>query len=242
MAETNPADPVVTLAIESSNPSSRTEAGGEPGVALGMVSAESCNVLGVEPLGRGERHDDLLMPAIDRLFRNLGRTPRDIHRVSVSVGPGGYTGLRIATSAANLIALETGCPVVAVPSAAVVALAMAGRGPLVVCLASKAEAAWVTRFDADGAMVGGGSLMSAADLNLLPSETLVGDRFLPESFRDAATSTGCDTAQPVFSPESCLALSARFSPVQAGNAAPLYGREAEAVTRWRDLRGKPGPS
>ncbi|MEM9662853.1 MAG: tRNA (adenosine(37)-N6)-threonylcarbamoyltransferase complex dimerization subunit type 1 TsaB [Planctomycetota bacterium] len=237
MAEANRSDPVLTLAIESSNPSS----GGEPGVALGVVSAESCEVLGVEPLGTGERHDDLLMPAIDRLFRNLGQAPGDIHRISVSAGPGGYTGLRIATSTGNLIALATGCPVVAVPSAAVVAHAMAGRGPLVVCLASKGESAWVTRFDGDGVMVGGGSLLSAADLNLRPGETLVGDRFLPDSFRDAATSTGCDTAQPTFSPEACLALSARFPPVQAGNAAPLYGREAEAVTRWRELRGKPGP-
>ncbi|MEL6795565.1 MAG: tRNA (adenosine(37)-N6)-threonylcarbamoyltransferase complex dimerization subunit type 1 TsaB [Planctomycetota bacterium] len=241
MAEASFSEPVLTLAIETSNPSARTEVDSEPGVALGLVSAESCAVLGVEVLGTGERHDDLLMPAIDRLFTNLGRSPGAIHRVAVSAGSGGYTGLRIATSAANLIALATGCPVVAVPSAAVVAHAMAGRGPLVVCLASKGESAWVTRFDGDGGMVGGGSLMSAADLNLRPGETLVGDRFLPESFRDAAASTGCDTAHPNFSPEACLALSARFPPVQAGNAAPLYGREAEAVTRWRELRGKPGP-
>ncbi|MEO1534508.1 MAG: tRNA (adenosine(37)-N6)-threonylcarbamoyltransferase complex dimerization subunit type 1 TsaB [Planctomycetota bacterium] len=227
------ADPVLTLAIETSNPSS----GGEPGVALGMTSAESCDALGVEPLGSGERHDDLLMPAIDRLFTHLGHKPHELHRIAVSVGPGGFTGLRIATSAANLIALSTGADVVAVPSAAVVAQATTGRGPLVVCLASKGVSAWVTRFDAKGQITDAGSLRTADELGLSGDETLVGDRFLPETFREAAERAGCGVAEPVFDPAACLALAWAFPARQAGEVAPLYGREAEAVTRWRELHG-----
>ncbi|MEL7485120.1 MAG: tRNA (adenosine(37)-N6)-threonylcarbamoyltransferase complex dimerization subunit type 1 TsaB, partial [Planctomycetota bacterium] len=205
--------------------------------ALGMTSAESCDVLGVEPLGSGERHDDLLMPAIDRLFTCLGHKPHEVRRIVVSVGPGGYTGLRIATSAANLIALSTGADVVAVPSAAVVARAITGRGPLVVCLASKHASAWVTRFDAQGRITDAGSLRTADELGLSGEETLVGDRFLPETFGKAAERVGSRVAEPEFDPAACLALAWAFPARQAGEVAPLYGREAEAVTRWRELHG-----
>lgn len=227
------AEAVLTLAIESSNPSS----GGEPGVAMGLTSPKACNVLGIEPLGTGERHDDLLMPAIDRLFARLDRSPSELARIAVSVGPGGYTGLRIATSAVNLIALATGCKVVGVPSAAVVARGFIGRGPLVVCLASKGESAWVTRFDASGGMSDAGSLRTADELNLHADETLVGDRFVPESFQAAAKAQGCAVIEPVFGPVACLELAWAFPEHQSGEITPQYGREAEAVTRWRELHG-----
>lgn len=233
MADTTPAEPVLTLAIETSNPS----AGGEPGVALGMTSEQHCEALGVESLGTGERHDDLLMPAIDRLLARLGRSPGELGRIAVSVGPGGYTGLRIATSAANLIALSTGSAVVAVPSAAVVARAMADRGPLVVCLASKGDSAWVTRFDADATMAAPGALTNDEHLGLKPGETLVGDRFLPETFREAAAAAGCAVEPPAFDPSACLELAWAYPSCEAGEATPVYGREAEAVTRWRELHG-----
>ncbi len=239
--------PELTLAIETSNPSARTAGGdgtggaAEPGVALGLTSDQACETLGTEPLGTGDRHDDLLLPAIDRLFTRMGHSPAELRRIVVSVGPGGYTGLRIATSAANLIALATGGSVVSVPSAAVVARSLRGRGPLAVCLASKGDSAWVTRFDAEGSMTDPGSLRSAADLALLSGETLVGDRFLPAGFRAEAEAAGCPVVEPLFDASACLALAWAFPAREAGEAAPLYGREAEAVTRWRELHGG-GPS
>lgn len=238
MADPRTTPGTLTLAIESSNPSS----GGEPGVALGLTTPDACEVLGIEPLGAGDRHDDLLMPAIDRLFSRLGRSPGELARIAVSVGPGGYTGLRIATSAANLIALVTGGAAVAVPSAAVVAHTLRHPGPLVVCLASKGTSAWVTRFGADGVMTEPGSLRTADTLALTPGETLVGDRFLPGPFRTAARDAGCGVIEPVFDPASCLALAWSYPSREAGTISPLYGREAEAVTRWRELHGEGGRS
>lgn len=227
------AERVLTLAIESSNPS----AGPEPGVAVGWTAPGHCETLGEEPLGAGERHDDLLMPAVDRLFKRLNVQPDQIGRVAVSIGPGGYTGLRIASAAANMIALATDAPVVSVPSASVVARALARQGPVLVCLASKRDSAWITRCGPDGRPLDPGRLASADDLNLQPPDALVGDRFLPDSFRERAAEVGCEVVEPVFRAPACLALAWSFEARKAGEATPLYGREAEAVTRWRELHG-----
>ena len=55
----------LTLAIETSNPSS-----GPCHVALGRVTPTSSEILGVEGVAPASRHDDDLMPAIDRLAAN----------------------------------------------------------------------------------------------------------------------------------------------------------------------------
>jgi tRNA A37 threonylcarbamoyladenosine modification protein TsaB len=63
------------------------------------------------------------MPAIDRLFRRLGLTPESLRGgpVAVSIGPGGFTGLRIAVSTAKMLAETLGVKIIAVPSALVAA-------------------------------------------------------------------------------------------------------------------------
>lgn len=61
-----------------------------------------------------------ILPAIDELVRPHGG-PGAIDTVCVSVGPGSFTGLRIATTLAKTLAFATGCRVVAVPSLPVLA-------------------------------------------------------------------------------------------------------------------------
>jgi tRNA threonylcarbamoyl adenosine modification protein YeaZ len=132
------------LGIETSNPTAgpRGEVDGVllgPGVAL---MAPDGSIAGAEPLREGSRHDDALMPAIARLCRRAGVSPRDLARVAMSAGPGGYTGLRIAATTAKMIAEATGCEVVAVPSAHVAAWRLSlDLAPAIVCLASKKGAA-----------------------------------------------------------------------------------------------------
>jgi hypothetical protein len=72
-------------------------------VALGrVVTGVGAELLAREPLRSDHRHEDDLMPAIDRLFRAAGASPKDIRRVAVSAGPGGFTGLRSAIAATGL--------------------------------------------------------------------------------------------------------------------------------------------
>lgn len=246
------------LAIEISNPS----AGRGGGVAL---ADDAAGWVEVEPLreaqhrGRGAAragqggNDDDLMPAIDRLFARRGARPREVGTVVVSVGPGGYTGLRIACAAGKMIAEVAGARCVAAPTAVVVAQRVSdeawSRGGVAVALASKggdAGSAWVQRVErgSAGARGGGGAghVMHAEDLAGLDEHgvrTLVGDRFLPESFRARAAGMGWTVIEPTFDPAACIEARRVFGlpEIDPVELVPLYPREPDAVMLWK-AKGK----
>lgn len=134
------------LGIEISNPSSgpRGRAGdvlAGPGVAVELTHGSTPRQV-CELLREGDRFDDDLVPAIARLTQACGVEARHLARVAVSIGPGGYTALRIATVTAKMLALATGAEVVGVPSALVAGAGLdPGCAPVLVCLASKGETA-----------------------------------------------------------------------------------------------------
>lgn len=249
----------VILAIETSNPSagptgavtlasSQTVLAG-PGVAVGPIDPPregDPGVIDTELLRTGARHDDLL-PAIERLFDRAGLSPRQIERVAVSIGPGGYTGVRIAVTAAAMIAQATGSRVVPVPTPRVIAWAInPACAPVAIALASKRDAAHSTLFDDPGSgndsWPGVGrdlGLIGADDLEQLSLRTLVGDDHLPEAMRTRAGALGLQIIPPVLSAAGVLALARTIAAVDPADARPFYPREPEAVTRWRELH--PGP-
>jgi tRNA threonylcarbamoyladenosine biosynthesis protein TsaB len=146
------------LAIEISNPSSGPRGAvrgvvAGPSVALGrpvsMGGMPMVEAADQEPVRGDDRHDDDLMPAIDRLCTRAGVSPGDLRRVAVSIGPGGYTSLRIAVATAKMLAEATGAEVVAVPTALAAAWMIEIRPPAVVCLASKGETAHATLLPPD---------------------------------------------------------------------------------------------
>lgn len=142
----------MALAIEISNPSSGPRGRIDPddpqfvagpSVALGRFDDPQVpTLIGAEPLSDQSRHDDDLMPAIDRLCRRHSVRPGDLAHLAISIGPGGYTSLRIAVATAKLLAEATGASTIAVSSAAVAAYTIPIQPPAVVCLASKGETAW----------------------------------------------------------------------------------------------------
>jgi tRNA threonylcarbamoyladenosine biosynthesis protein TsaB len=232
----------LTLAIEISNPSSgprgEVRAGPEstvlagPGVALARDGGEP----DTELLNQTGRHDDDLMPAIDRLFRRAGARPADLSRIALSIGPGGYTSLRIAVATAKLLAEATGAQVLPIPSAHVAAFFIPDAAPMLVCLASKGTTAHATLLPAGPHRFAHAQVLGLIDAAALaPSgcRTIVGDRFLPEPFRDAAQRAKIPILEPVFAAASLLHLARAASPADPLALAPLYAREAEAVTQWR---------
>jgi tRNA threonylcarbamoyl adenosine modification protein YeaZ len=246
---------VLTLAIEISNPSSWTRGcAWSQGVALGRVHRRDradvpagqggpaelvrddvlVELLGVEAIDAGARHDDEVMPAIARLCERAGVAPAQLERVAVSAGPGGFTGLRIAVTTAKFIAEGVGAGCVGVPSAAVAARRVGAAGRVAIAVASKGESAFVSVFES-GRMVEEGRPMTAAELPGLACATLVGDRFLPEAMRAWAMGAGVAVVEPTFDPVACLEASAGWPVVDAGALTPIYAREPEAVTKWRQL-------
>src|ERR1041384_3228184 len=72
-------------------------------------------------------HSERLMSAVDRVLADARWTPRELTGLAVAVGPGSFTGLRIAVSTVKGLALALGLPIAAVPTLD----AMAAAGPWV---------------------------------------------------------------------------------------------------------------
>jgi tRNA threonylcarbamoyladenosine biosynthesis protein TsaB len=80
-----------------------------------------------EVIGRG--HAERLVPMIDALL--AGRVPS---KILVGVGPGSFTGIRVAIAAAHGLAIGWGAVVHGMPSLALTAASAPGTGPLVVAI------------------------------------------------------------------------------------------------------------
>ena len=72
-----------------------------------------------EPLALG--HAERLLPLIERAMADAGLRFDQLDRLAVTIGPGGFTGLRVGVSAARALALATGLPVVGLSSLALMA-------------------------------------------------------------------------------------------------------------------------
>jgi len=70
---------------------------------------------------RSTGHAERLMPMIAEVMEGGGVAFPTIDRIAVTVGPGGFTSVRIGVAAARALALATGKPVVGTTSLAVVA-------------------------------------------------------------------------------------------------------------------------
>lgn len=194
-----------------------------------------------------ERDRDHLMAEIDACCRDAGVRPSDLAAVAVSVGPGGFTGLRVACATAKALADVTGCRLVAVPSAVVAARAAAASGaladgPCVVVMAAKGGDAWCARLEVSGGMpeeVGAGLEAS------LPAATgpVLADEHAPPGWRATVaprrllaarwTAVACLEAG-----EALLAAGKASDPLRL---APIYPRPPEAVTLWEARHGAGAP-
>ena len=207
-----------------------------PGVAIGRAEADGVTLLSREDIDPARTHDDTLLPAIHAAVLRAGGVPRDLVRIAVSAGPGGYTAVRLAITAAKMIAETTGAACIPVPTAAVVARRVRpGLAPFAVVLASKSDTAFAAMF-ADGAtMVAPGRVIGPGDIRALGVRRIIADRFLPKSFRDAAAESSIAIELPTFDAAACLEAAAQISAVEPVSLVPIYPREPEAVTKWRAL-------
>jgi tRNA threonylcarbamoyladenosine biosynthesis protein TsaB len=62
----------------------------------------------------GQRHSELLLPAIEGLLRDAGMTLAQLDGIAFGAGPGSFTGLRIACGVAQGLALGSGLPVIGI--------------------------------------------------------------------------------------------------------------------------------
>src|ERR1700687_4710882 len=72
----------------------------EPGIALAVDGVAALTAIWTTQ----RNHSVELLPNIDRLLTEAGRTKRDIEAVFVDLGPGGYAALRVGVSIAKALA------------------------------------------------------------------------------------------------------------------------------------------
>lgn len=102
-------------------------------------------------------HAERLMPMIESLMADAQLRFSDLAAVAVTVGPGGFTGLRVGVSAARGLALAAGVPVHGTSSLAVMARRAIGElgalpagHVLAVIVDARRDALYVQLFDAAG--------------------------------------------------------------------------------------------
>lgn len=260
----------ITLAIETSNPSASSTLGvcvgvlpalgapGTPALQAGSLEVHILSQASVTTDAPAQRNEDRLMLAIDQAMNAAGLSPRHIKRIAVSIGPGGFTSVRLAVTTAKCIAEVTGAHCIPVPTPLVAAFRFAPHATphatphahqpatFAVALASKGPDAYIQVFEARGdspTPLTRGTVLDADAFEALaralpnPITTLLADSFLPQPLRARAAARNIAVAPIHLDPVACLAASRDIPAVDPIALQPLYPREPEAVTKWRALHG-----
>ena len=229
----------IILGIEMSNPSANSGTGSDAGNAVALWSSDegAPRLLGSCPMPKGARGSDGIMSVIAGCCGEHGVVPESIGTIIVSIGPGGYTALRIATTTAKVLASTLGARLLPVPTARVAACAAAAQTrPLLVALASKKDHTHASIVDGSGHERSVG-VITAEDLESLGVRAMACDQHLPDSIRERAEQLGIELLQLTLDATALLAASSGIDPVEPRQLAPRYAREPDAVTQWRARKG-----
>lgn len=136
-------------------------------------------------------HAELLLPAIKDALAEAGWVQQELDGIIVGVGPGSYTGIRIAVTAGKSLAWTLGIPVAGVSSLEIMALGAWAQGAgltaadLAPALAAETEAA--------GAASGAGSSAGRAD----SSRVVSGENSRDVSDADSEVVSDADSSKVV---------------------------------------------
>ena len=218
------------IAIELSNPNASADA---HAVGLFLVGADKSELVDSLPVPSTVRSADALMMLIETLCTKHKIAPGDIDRIVVSVGPGGYTALRISSTTAKVLAHTIGCALVAVPSAVVASEAVKPEHrPALIALASKNNQSHCSILAADGSLKAVG-VIDASKIESLQVRTIIADAHLPELFIDKAKELGIEIVPIELDARNVLEAAKGIKPIDPIELAPIYAREPDAITQWR---------
>jgi tRNA threonylcarbamoyladenosine biosynthesis protein TsaB len=103
------------------------------------LAIETASRVGAVAIGRGDRllaqqtfsaplrHSTELLPTVKTLLEAINAQPTDIGDIIISIGPGSFTGLRIAVATAKGMALSNGTRIIAVNTLDIIAANALGQ-------------------------------------------------------------------------------------------------------------------
>jgi len=227
----------LTLAIDTS------------GAVESLALVQGGLVLADQRARRPRRRGTALGVAIDRLLASVGRAPADLAAISVGLGPGAFTGLRVGISTARGMARALDIPLYGFDSTLGLACAAFGHD-VVVVLDARRDEVYVARY---AAAADPASLPTpehatrlespedlAASLVDAPSRLLVGDgaRLYADQLLAAAPQHRIGTLEPggaalgAVARDAARRLAADERPALA-SVVPLYLRDHDAAQRAR---------
>ena len=186
---------------------------------------------------RTRRNNLELIPTADSLLRDYGLKPSGLTELYVSVGPGSFTGLRMAIAAAKMFSLTNpGLKLVAVPTLDVLAHQNAQDDkPVAICLNTKRGTMYCAVYR-DGQRIVEPALRSMDEL-LAAVDDPAALQLVSEVDLDHPAQLPLENA--VIYPKSTWTIGQRLASegVYAApqDLLPLYIREPEAVTLWNEL-------
>ncbi len=130
---------MLTLALDTANDRIAVALEGE-----GKAIARS------EAISRG--HAERLFPLIDDVLAAAGTETDNVTRIAVNIGPGSFTGIRIAVAAARGLGLALGIPVVGIDALRLIAASLAEPpdGPVLSAIDARRGEVYAALYDHNG--------------------------------------------------------------------------------------------
>lgn len=191
---------------------------------------------------QGDRNKDAIMPALEQAVLKVGGSPNQIKTVVVSVGPGSFTGLRVAIATAKMISLTTGATIVSVETALGIVCADTNSvQSSVVVSAIKKESCWLSVVRKEPTWSCTGQLVDVSELPLYMERgyVLYSDSFLPDEIAKRCEEAGVTIRAMQSTATSVMKVGSTFGSenhIDPTALLPLYPREPEAVRKWKEVK------
>ena len=203
-------------------------------VALARAEEDGREVLaGISVSSRGA--SEVLLPAVHATLNLAGEGLASVERVLAGVGPGTFTGIRIAAATARALALGTGAALSKNSTlAALSAPALACAPDVLAVLDARRGQVFAQRFSKGGPTTAI-FCVKPDELSAEDAPLVVGDGAV--RYREALSPLGRIPPDDSLLHRVAAAghvLSADLAPVAAGELVPIYVREPDAEVR-RDL-------
>jgi tRNA threonylcarbamoyl adenosine modification protein YeaZ len=174
-------------------------------------------VLAERAVPSGNRHAELLVPAVREALAAAGVALADVGVVVAGLGPGPFTGLRVGVVTAAALADARGIPAVGVCS-----LDAVGSGARTVVTDARRREVYWAAYDATGARVDGPGVVRPEEARL--TGPLVGDPRFTDRLGAPVEPAEVTTAGLLRAAAALL-----DDPSSAGPLVPLYLRRPDAV-------------